>query len=258
MPQLRVAKSGDSVYFQQCSHARVTEEFHLVRIATVRESLMEQLSNLIRSVNLQQRLHDDSCILETFVLLNEIRNATFQLCDAIEKWQAPLTKITNPQLFGSDYIGCMSKTQDLLINVKVRRLYHFYIGSGNILMLPLLSAASTDLKSTKESPLSPELLEQMKLFAEPSKEKVLQFYQMLKKYLSKKAFKQILPLDQWLQNSWTVPFPLLEGSLTTVKSKSNVSRSQSQGYLELKDEVPLLVAEVSAMPIQEEPISVGI
>jgi hypothetical protein len=155
----------------------------------------------------------------------------------------------------------MSKTQDFLINVKVRRLYHFNIGSGNILMLPLLSAASTDLKSTKNNPLSPELLEQMKLFAKPSEEKVLQFYQMLKRCLSKKAFKQILPLDHWLQNSWTVPF-LLRNSLTTVKSKSNASsvvrRSPPQGYLELKDKVPSLVEEVSAMPIQKEPISVGL
>jgi hypothetical protein len=262
MPQLRVAKSGDSVYFQQCSHARVTEEIHLVKAATVRESLLEQLSNLIRDVNLQQRLHDDSCILETFVLLNQIRNATFQLCDAIEKWQAALTKNTNPQLFGSDYIGCMSKTQDFLINVKVKRLYHFNIGSGNILILPLLSNVSNDLKTTKENPLSPELLEQMKLFAKPSEQKVLQFYQMLKKYLSKKAFKQILPLDQWLQNSWTVPSPLLKNPLATLKSKSNassvVSISPSQGYLELKDKVPSLVEEVSAMPIQKEPISVGL
>jgi hypothetical protein len=263
MPQLKVAKSGDTVFFQQCSHARVTEEIHLVRAATVRESLLEQLSNLIRDVNLQQRLHDDLCVLETFILLNEIRNATFQLCDAIEKWQAALTKITNPRLFGSDYISCMSKRQDFLINVKVRRLYHFNIGSGNILMLPLPSAAPADLKSIKDNSISPELLEQMKLFATPSEEKVLKFYQMLKKYLSNKAFKQILPLDQWFQNSWKVPFPLLQNPLVALKSKSNVSsvvlplnRPPSQGYLDLKDEIPSIEAEISPISIQNELISI--
>lgn len=264
MPQPKVAKTGDTVFFQQCGHARVTEEIHLVRAATVRESLLEQLSNLIRDVNLQQRLHDELCVLETFILINEIRNATFKLCDAIENWQASLTKITNPRLFGSDYISCMSKRQDFLINVKVRRLYHFKIGSGNILMLPLPSAASANLKSTKDNSLSPELLEQMKLFATPSEEKVLKFYQMLKKYLSNKAFKLILPLDQWFQNSWNVPFPLLKNvPLVALKSKSSVSPvvltlngPPSQGYLELKDEIPSIEAEISPISIQNELISI--
>lgn len=226
----RRKKAGHAVYFQQSNPARIQDEFALVRAATVREEFLVRLSTLIHDVNLQQRENNDACILETFTLLNQLRESTLNISDAIEVWQQAFTKVVSPQLFGTDYITGMIKRQEFLITLKIRKIFNFNISTGNILMLPIASGGI----QSKNSGCTSDLIDQMELYASPSAERIKRFYSMLEKFLPPKIFRLVLPLQTWVQNPWKAPtsppqilpksFPSITASLSTSRSRSNLQR----------------------------------
>ena len=212
---------GAAIYFQQASPSAMKDELALVHAATVREECLRQLSIIIRATNLQQRANDESCILETFILFNSLRNATYDLCDTIECWQRAFTKIASPQLFGSDYIAGMAEKQNFLNGSKLKKMYNFNIGKGNLLLLPIPTTghganSQEKILDHKCIPgVNPHLWQQMLIFSNPPVDRTVRFYRMLSTYLSPKGFANILPLQHFNNNPWS-PLYSLESSISPV------------------------------------------
>ena len=191
-----------AVYFQQASDHRKKLELKVVEAATIREKYLEQLSTLIRDVNAMRRKCDEECILESFILLNLLREATLNFGDAVETWHFDFTRVVRPQLFGTDYLMNMLAKQDIMTTLRTRKLFKFQYSSGNILLLPIHYAPKTFVPDPPPPHVNAALAYQMALYAAPSEERVVHFYRTLEKFLPKKLYKTLLPLSQWFTNKW--------------------------------------------------------
>jgi hypothetical protein len=202
--------TSKAIYFQQASDWRKNHEFELVRQSTRREAYLFRLVKLTRDVNSMRRKCDDQCILETFSLLNALRESTLDFGEALETWHLDFTKVVRPQILGSDYICEMTTKQEPLQTLRMRKLFSFQFRARNILLLPLTFTGPE--VQTERAPLviSAQLAEQMRRFAEPNEERVVRFYRMLQKFMPRKVFENILPLSTWYANRWIAPKATLD------------------------------------------------
>lgn len=262
-------KAENAIFLQRSNLSRKVEEISLINRIVVRDEYLIQLSILVRDINLGQKINDDACILETFILLNKLRNATFDMLDCYEIWQQSFTKIIPFEIFGSkDYLNDMATRQEFLNSVQVKNIYNFNIGTGNILTLPTISSTLSnnssiiDIHATSKinkeddkngirkkgnkNTKTPELFEQMQLFSSPPEIRTLKFYALMSRYLSPKTFKIILPLYQWSKNRW-IP-PLL--SPPPIQGQQSLSPSLSTPSLPLIQ--PLNTMHTSSLSVTSE------
>jgi hypothetical protein len=130
-----VAVTSQAIYFQKSKV--VQEEFRLIELTTTREIYIEQLKKIIDEVRDERRKNDAESDLETFVLLNKVRNSTIKLIKAISVWQESFTKPIRPRLMECDYIvDKMIKYVDIINGTKVKRTFNFQFLRGNVLLLP--------------------------------------------------------------------------------------------------------------------------
>ena len=191
-----------AVYFQQASDHRKKLELRVVETATIREKYLEQLSTLTRDVSAMRRDCDDECILESFILLNLLREATLAFGDAVETWHFDFTRVVRPQLFGTDYMCEMLSKQDILTTLRTRKLFKFQFSSGNILLLPIHYAPKSFVPEPPPPKVNAALAKQMAIYAAVPIDRVVHFYRMMEKFLPKKLFGKLLPLPTWFNNQW--------------------------------------------------------
>eukprot|EP01037_Dinobryon_pediforme_P036968 gene36968-44183_t len=119
-----------AVYFQRSK--AVHEEFRLIEAATSREVIVGKLQKIIKSVKEKRLEMVDEVILETFQLLNELREVTMRLIKAIRAWQDSFTRPVRPTIYNCDYIiDRMIKHVDFINGSKVRKIFNFQFYRGN-------------------------------------------------------------------------------------------------------------------------------
>ena len=216
-----------ALFYQQSSEHRKQNEYSLLQKAVEREEYLKLLSNLVYDVNAERRSVDSAYILESFILLNQLRNASFDFSDALELWSLEFVTIIRPQLFGSDYLCEIINKQQILLSLRIRKLFHFRFNPGNILLLPVHFMHSDIISNTSTINIGDILsdtllLEEMEKFASPPIDRVVKFYKMLWKFLPKKMYEKLFQLEEWASNRWIPPTQsLITNSISSNKRGFN-------------------------------------
>ncbi len=79
-------------------------EFALISLVTLREAQLTKLKKCISDVKNQFRDEDLACITETFQLVHNVRETTYDLIEGTLKWQQGFTRNIRPQLMSVDYL----------------------------------------------------------------------------------------------------------------------------------------------------------
>jgi hypothetical protein len=194
----KIVEYGAAVYFQRTKV--VHEEFKLIGAVTEREEQIAKLENIIREVKEERRDCGDETILETFKLLNQVRQTTIRVIKAISLWQESFTRQIRPTIFESDYIIDKLLIYINFINgTKLRKIFNFQFFRNNPLLLPY-----PNLKSSSLIKVSPQLGKEIRDFAFPNENDIIASYNILYNCLSEELYKEkLVSLDQWLIEPWT-------------------------------------------------------
>lgn len=185
-----------AIYYQIITAAK--EEFAIVEKCIVRERCMQDLKDLIQSMDSTKDAPTESQLLSTFKLFISVRQCTVDLLKAIGIWQSCFTKLRRPQLMEKDYLVGMISDSDYFSNSKARKHFNFMIGRGNILILPRANA-----NKKPDIQISEKLAELIELFVNPDPIDIRSSYQVMINSLSVKQFNQLYPAKGWLLNeSW--------------------------------------------------------
>jgi hypothetical protein len=191
-----------AIYFQLTKSSDL--EFTLVKIVTRRDFLLSTLSRMIRDVNSKLRLFDGEFVFETFFLMNQLRDETFALGEAVNQWIKGYTKVVRPFINETDYVVNMIDHIDLMNGIKLRRLFDFNFGKGNVLLLPSPLPRAIKLPIRK---INMKLAREIEKFAAPSEDLVIKFYKTMKMCLPGDMYRNLYPIKSWMGNPW---FPQVE------------------------------------------------
>lgn len=162
-----------AIYYQIISAAK--EEFDIVNKCLVRERFMQEMKELIKTMDLNRDAPTELQLLDTIRLFIEIRRSTVDLLRSINKWQQCFSTIgRRPQLMEKDYILGMISDSDIFGNAKARKYLNFTLGTGNILLLPRQSV--TTKPPVKVSQL---LYDRLQIFNNPSEAEIRDSYQVI-------------------------------------------------------------------------------
>ena len=223
------ASDNQAIFFQRSKSLQ--SEFALITLVTVREEIKSKLEKIISDANMQLRPLDQACILETLTLINQMRDATFNLVDAVKVWQQGFTSNIRPQLMQCDYLIAMISSMIFVSSSGLRRLFNFQFGVGwNFLMLPCPNPRTKDAIK-----ISPDLAKQILLFARPAEHRLINCYQILLNCLPEKAFRKIIAIEDWLDNAWVPRVWIVDpatlnpdGSTVIVKKKASPKKVKSE------------------------------
>jgi hypothetical protein len=166
-----------AIYYQIISAAK--EEFDIVNKCLVRERFMQEMKELIKTMDLNRDAPTEQQLLDTIRLFIEIRRSTINLLRSINKWQQCFSTIgRRPQLMEKDYILGMVSDSDIFGNAKARKYLNFTLGTGNILLLPRQSV--TTKPPVKVSQL---LYDRLQIFNNPSEAEIRDSYQVRSSYI---------------------------------------------------------------------------
>lgn len=187
-----------AVYFQRSK--AVHEEFKLIEAATEREVVVAKLQKIIRNVKEKRSEMVDEVILDSFRLLNELREVTMKLIKAIKAWQDSFTRPVRPTIYNCDYIiDRMIKYVDFVNGSKVRKIFNFQFLRGNPLLLPF-----PNLKGGDPIKVHSALAKEIRTFANPDEERVIDCYQFLINCLPPDVYNdKLVSLQKWLIEPWT-------------------------------------------------------
>jgi hypothetical protein len=73
-------------------------EFALISMVTLREGQLKKLKKCVSDVKNSMRDEDLACITETFQLIHQVRETTYDLIEGTQKWQQGFTKNIRPQV----------------------------------------------------------------------------------------------------------------------------------------------------------------
>ena len=205
-----MVRQQKAIYVQEAYDHRKKLEQRVVEAVTVRETYLSKLSKLARDVNALRRKVDDECIMESFVLLTLLRDATLDFGDAVEVWHFDFTRVVRPTLFGTDYMSEMLGKQDILNTLRIRKLFKFQFSQGNLLLLPIHYAPKTFGPEPPPPTVSAALAQQMAAYANVPEDRVVQFYRLMDKFLPKDVLKKLLPLPTYFGNRWVAPGETVE------------------------------------------------
>lgn len=207
-------------------------EFKMVQLATKRDllvrNLVESIGKVSYSIDVKKDTKaDDSLLIECFALHIAVREATLDLIDQISSWQQGFTKSRRPILNESDYIIKMPSTIEFACNSVMSRLFKYLIKTGDILLLPV----PRRLKSQPIQVIQP-LGDQIRIFYNPSRERILNAYRILQECVSEKFMKSFLPIEDWMENPWcpaieVIASPDAFSSRLSIASPSPIRRSTS-------------------------------
>lgn len=186
-----------AVYFQRSK--AVHEEFRLIEAATSREVIVGKLQKIIKSVKEKRLEMVDEVILETFQLLNELREVTMRLIKAIKAWQDSFTRPVRPTIYNCDYIiDRMIKHVDFINGSKVRKIFNFQFYRGNPLLLPY-----PNLKTGDPIKVHAALAKEIRTFANPNEDDVIECYQFLLNCLPPEIYNEkLVSMQKWLVEPW--------------------------------------------------------
>lgn len=186
-----------AVYFQRSK--AVHEEFRLIEAATSREVIVGKLQKIIKSVKEKRLEMVDEVILETFQLLNELRDVTMRLIKAIKAWQDSFTRPVRPTIYNCDYIvDRMIKHVDFINGSKVRKIFNFQFFRGNPLLLPY-----PNLKTGDPIKVHAALAKEIRTFANPNEDDVIECYQFLLNCLPPEIYNEkLVSMQKWLIEPW--------------------------------------------------------
>jgi hypothetical protein len=219
---------GNAIYFQRTK--AVQEEFTLIGVVTEREELIGKLQAIIRDVKEERRDCEDDTILETFKLFNQVRFSTIKAIKAISRWQDSFTRQIRPLIFGGDYIvQKLLKHINFVNSSKMRRIFNFQFFRGNPLLLPF-----PNLSTQAPIKVSPQLGKEIRDFAFPNENDVVQAYQILLNSLPDEVYKeQLVSLNQWLIEPWTPRIWICNSNLD---QKFFTASGKPKGFLKGKEE----------------------
>jgi hypothetical protein len=219
---------GNAIYFQRTK--AVQEEFTLIGVVTEREELIGKLQAIIRDVKEERRDCEDDTILETFKLFNQVRFSTIKAIKAISRWQDSFTRQIRPLIFGGDYIvQKLLKHVNFVNSSKMRRIFNFQFFRGNPLLLPF-----PNLSTQAPIKVSPQLGKEIRDFAFPNENDVVQAYQILLNSLPDEVYKeQLVSLNQWLIEPWTPRIWICNSNLD---QKFFTASGKPKGFLKGKEE----------------------
>lgn len=186
-----------AIYYQRSKS--VQEEFKLIELVTERELVVEQLEAIIKEVKEQRRELEDDTILETFQIMNHLRDVSMSLLKAIGAWQVSFTKAVRPTLLQCDYmVEKMVKHMDFINSSKIRKIFNFQFFRGNALLLPY-----PNLKAETPIKVGLELGKEIKKFSSPPEADVIACYQVLINSLPDDIYDdRLVALDKWLVSPW--------------------------------------------------------
>ena len=183
--------------FYQKSKA-LQNEFMLIQLVTVRESVRGKLEKLVTAVKTLSRPLDEACMIEMFGLIHNVREATCDLLNAVATWQQGFTHNIRPQMLNIDYLVDMTNSMEFFSSCNLRKEWRFQLGTGNFMLLPLPTVGRTQ----KPRAVSKEMREALKQFANPTEHRLVTCYTQLLNCMEPEVFKKMMPIHQWMKNRW--------------------------------------------------------
>lgn len=183
--------------FYQRSKA-LQNEFALINLVTAREAARGKLDKLLRDIKIQSRVCDQPCMAEVFNLIDNVREATYDLVDSVAVWQQGFTQNIRPQLMNIDYLVEMIWSMEFVSGTHLRREFRFQLGAGNFMLLPLPTVG----RKQKPYVVSRDLAQALHRFANPIEHRLLKCYHILLGCMPKETYKKAMQLDYWMNNRW--------------------------------------------------------
>jgi hypothetical protein len=184
-----------AVYIQKTANHSI--EFKLVELTTVREILIQEYKNIDKAFEDKTRQFNDISALECLVLLNKIREITFDLLDQVSEWQKMFVKAKRPTLLNCDYLVSMITSCEFLNSSRVRKHFNFALFRGNFFLLPLSTGKQKDVIN-----INPEMMREIEKFSNPDLDRLISGYRLFQGCVSKKLFKTILSMNRWAFSVW--------------------------------------------------------
>jgi len=198
-------KQAKCIFYQKSK--ALQNEFALIQLVTLREEIKNKLEKVVKDVKLLSRPCDFACMLETFRLINQMRDATFNLVDGVDVWQQGFTRNIRPQLMNIDYLIVMITSSEFFSASVLRKMFNFQLGTlGNFLLLPLPNP-----RMHEPVKVPPVLAAEIELFANPIEHRLVRCYQILLNCMSTNEFRRILPIEQWISTPWKPRLAIIEG-----------------------------------------------
>lgn len=158
--------------------------------------------------------------------------ATIEVIETIFDWQQGFTKVVRPQILECDYLIYLINRMNFVAASNLRRPFNFQIGRGNIFLLPLPNP-----RTTIPHTVTPELAEQVRQFAIPPFERLVNCYQILINCIPTNLFERILPIERWLRDRWYPKIQFDEATLAHhAKTLHEKSLSTAGNELDVKAE----------------------
>lgn len=237
MQKSRRREKKQAIFYQRSK--ALQNEFALINLVTVRESVRGKLDKLIKDVKMQSRVCDQACMAEIFNLITSVREATYDLLDSVAIWQQGFTSNIRPQLLNIDYLVDMTWSMDFFSATHLRREFSFQLGAGNFMLLPLPTVGRTK----RPYKVSKELGEALHNFANPTEHRLVKCYHILLNCMPQEDFKKMMAINYWMKHKW-VPNIEVEKVIQVVKAakKMDMLSMLMRGELPVPAESPKLLA----------------
>ena len=179
-----------AIFFQKSKVMQ--NEFALISLVTARELILEKLNKIVSEVKNETRRVDLACATETFMLIHESREATYDLIEGTLMWQQGFTKKIRPQLMSVDYLVKMLDSMTFLSSSSLRRMFVFTFGHlGNLFVLPMPALSS----SKPPHKVDDTLAEALRKFAQPDEIRMINCYKILQNCMPPDDFNRLIPLQ---------------------------------------------------------------
>jgi len=183
-------------------------EFALISLVTAREQIIEKLTKITNDVKNELRRVDLACVTETFQLVHESREATYDLIEGTLMWQQGFTKNIRPQLMSVDYLVKMIDSMTFLSSSNFRRVFVFTFGPfGNLFVLPM-PALSVTKPPHKVDDVLADVLDK---FAQPNEIRMINCYKILQNCMPPDDFKRLIPIQIWMHKRWKPKYVIVRG-----------------------------------------------
>ena len=186
--------------FNQDSYHNMNEH-RLVEAVSLREIYVSKINSIIDEVREKRCIWDQKRLLDSYIAMNQLREATIAFMETLEIWQDAFTKVIRPKLHNCDYLlERMLHQTDFINTAEFKRLYNYTISIGNFLLLPIANK-----RTLPPMKVSQELNDEILKFANPSDlliERIIRSYQILINCTHEKHYKKFYSLKKWLETRW--------------------------------------------------------
>lgn len=208
----------------------------MIEKTTLREYYLDRLDFLIKEVKESRRKTDEACNMEIVTLMNQIRESTYDLFEAINTWQQGFTRTRRPEILRGDYMVKIVSSTNFVNGTHLRRIMNFSIERGNILLLPRPN------KSTQPvMPVSKEFAAEIHKFAAPQQDRIVKVYQAMLNCVPQAVFAQLVPISEWMGNPWIPKLFIVSSERVAALAENDTGPVKSK--MELRREAVMLKRE---------------